>query len=131
MSNRLEKALTIRQPWAWLVCTGYKDIENRDWFAKFRGRIYVHAGQSKLEMNDTNLGYILKRLSKNHIEEFMFAYKNMTFGAIIGEVGITDCVIESRSSWFSGKYGFNLVNPVLYDKPIPCKGGRKLFKTEF
>ena len=23
------KALSIRQPWAWLICSGYKDIENK------------------------------------------------------------------------------------------------------
>ncbi len=25
------KALSIKQPWAWLICAGYKDIENRSW----------------------------------------------------------------------------------------------------
>ena len=54
------KALSIRQPWAWLICAGYKDIENRDWFigrkpalgGRFQDRglelpqrIYVHAGK--------------------------------------------------------------------------------------
>lgn len=28
-------ALSIRQPWAWLVVQGYKDIENRDWPTNF------------------------------------------------------------------------------------------------
>ena len=36
-------ALSIRQPWAWLIVNGYKDIENRDWPTKFRGRMLVHA----------------------------------------------------------------------------------------
>lgn len=26
------KALSFKQPWAWLICAGYKDVENRDWF---------------------------------------------------------------------------------------------------
>ena len=39
------KALSIRQPWAWLIVAGYKDVENRTWATDFRGRIYVHAGQ--------------------------------------------------------------------------------------
>lgn len=25
------KALSIRQPWAWLIANGHKDIENRTW----------------------------------------------------------------------------------------------------
>jgi len=32
------KALSILQPWAWLVVNGHKDIENRTWGTGFRGR---------------------------------------------------------------------------------------------
>jgi hypothetical protein len=27
------KAMSIRQPWAWLIVNGYKDVENRIWAA--------------------------------------------------------------------------------------------------
>lgn len=37
------KVLSIRQPWAWLICAGYKDVENRDWRTNYRGRILIHA----------------------------------------------------------------------------------------
>ena len=40
------KALSIRQPWAWLIVHGHKDIENRTWTTSFRGRLLVHAGKS-------------------------------------------------------------------------------------
>ena len=36
-------ALSIRQPWAWLILNGGKDIENRSWPTKVRGRVLVHA----------------------------------------------------------------------------------------
>ena len=41
------KALSIRQPWAWLIVNNFKTIENRDWRyqPKFRGRFLVHAGK--------------------------------------------------------------------------------------
>jgi tetratricopeptide (TPR) repeat protein len=38
------KALSIRQPWAWLIVHGVKDVENRTWRTNFRGRFLVHAG---------------------------------------------------------------------------------------
>jgi hypothetical protein len=31
-------ALSIRQPWAWLICHAGKNIENRPWRTQFRGR---------------------------------------------------------------------------------------------
>lgn len=38
-------ALSIRQPWAWLILNGWKDIENRDWTTRVRGRILIHAAK--------------------------------------------------------------------------------------
>ncbi|WP_229215634.1 ASCH domain-containing protein [Duganella sp. CY15W] len=39
------KALSIRQPWAWLIVNGYKDIENRSWSTNVRGKVLVHASK--------------------------------------------------------------------------------------
>ncbi|HDU8694716.1 TPA: ASCH domain-containing protein, partial [Morganella morganii subsp. morganii] len=39
------KAISIRQPWAWLIVNGHKDIENRSWRTKYRGQVLVHASQ--------------------------------------------------------------------------------------
>ena len=49
-------ALSIRQPWAWLIVNGYKDIENRNWKTNFRGKILVHAakGMTKAEYEDAD-----------------------------------------------------------------------------
>lgn len=35
--------LSVRQPWAWLMVNNLKDVENRSWYTKFRGRLYIHA----------------------------------------------------------------------------------------
>ena len=38
--------LTIRQPWAWAIIYGGKDVENRSWLTKHRGPLLVHAGSA-------------------------------------------------------------------------------------
>lgn len=38
-------ALSIQQPWAWLLVNGFKPVENRSWPTKVRGRIAIHAGK--------------------------------------------------------------------------------------
>lgn len=116
------KALSFKQPWAWLMCKSFKDIENRDWATRFRGRIYIHASKSKSDMGKETLAFILKRLTNRQASEFMLVYTQLTFGAIIGELDITSCVDLHPSPWFFGKYGFTVSNPVLYEKPIPYKG---------
>ena len=39
------KALSIRQPWAWLILNAGKDIENRSWYTSVRGRVLIHASK--------------------------------------------------------------------------------------
>ena len=117
------RALSIRQPWAWLVVNGYKDMENRTWRSRFRGRIYVHAGQ-KVVADDypeqreyiTEAGIIIPR--------------DLPRGTIVGEVTITGCIAASDSPWFCGPYGFTLEDPVAYDTPKPCRGRLGFFLVD-
>jgi hypothetical protein len=37
------KTLSIRQPYAALICRGIKKAENRSWETKYRGKILIHA----------------------------------------------------------------------------------------
>lgn len=39
------KALSLRQPWAWLVVHAGKHIENRRWNTRFRGQFLIHAAK--------------------------------------------------------------------------------------
>lgn len=39
-------ALSVRQPWAWLIVHRHKGIENRSWPTKFRGPFLVHASKT-------------------------------------------------------------------------------------
>jgi len=117
------KALSLKQPWAFLLVYGYKDIENRTWSTKFRGRVYIHASKT---IDKPAFEWIAKNIPLDIIQKFMPGNlpdnRMFTTGAIIGEIDITDCVTSSDSQWFFGPYGFKVANPVAYDKPIPCKG---------
>ena len=154
------KALSIKQPWAWLICSGLKDIENRTWpvgrrpqhgpyqsqCANFRielpAHIYVHAGlkveQSAIPIRDRRLfggpehGALISREETKRMEnEALWPDgKIWKLSAIIGEVTITACVTESHSPWFEGPYGFVLKDPVLYDKLIPYKGQLGFFEVK-
>ncbi len=128
------KALSIKQPWAWLIVNGYKDIENRNWrigrkpgLDGVRGlelpsRIYVHAGKEG-DFSHENQQFISKCLvTQGHKIITTHDFFPDKFGAIIGEVDIIGCVTESVSPWFVGPYGFVLANPEAYDKPIPMRG---------
>ncbi|GHT65427.1 hypothetical protein FACS1894110_07270 [Spirochaetia bacterium] len=42
------KTLSIRQPYATLVCRGIKTVENRTWDTKYRGKLLIHASGKPL-----------------------------------------------------------------------------------
>ena len=46
------KALSIKQPWASLIAKGIKDVENRTWKTKFRGKVYIHASSKKVDFGN-------------------------------------------------------------------------------
>ena len=124
MSN-LFRAISIRQPWAWLIVHGYKDIENRSWKTKYRGPVYIHAG--KLLSKDE---FIDAELVANGLGITIPQPDELTFGSIIGIATITNCVSESNSPWFSGAYGFKLKNATPLDNPIPYRGQLGFFKVK-
>lgn len=117
------KALSLTQPMAWAIFHG-KDIENRTWATKFRGRVYIHASKG---FDKAHYQWIMENDNRLVTDGLPFVYE-FIHGAIIGEVDIVDCVQHHSSRWaIEGQYHFVLVNPVEYEKPISCKGMLNFF----
>jgi len=117
------KALSLTQPMAWAIFNG-KDVENRTWSTKVRGRIYIHSSKG---FNKGHYQWIAK--NENRLCCRLPQPEEFVHGAIIGEVSIVDCVQHHVSWWaFWGFWKFVLVNPVLYEKPIPCRGMLNFFE---
>lgn len=109
--NLPDIALSIRQPWAWLIAYGYKPIENRDWLTTFRGWFLIHAAKTF----DT-AGYEWVRL---HFPDIPLPLPALfEKGGIVGLAQLVDCVEEHDSPWFFGEYGFLLANA----QPLPYLG---------
>jgi ASCH domain len=108
------KAISIRQPWAWAIMHAGKDIENRQWSTRVRGRVLVHAakGLTRDEYQSTLDWYCTTPLGT---DAAMPRMSDLARGGIIGSVEIVDCVTKSSSPWFFGFYGFVLRNP----QPLP------------
>ena len=125
------KALSIRQPWAWLILHAGKDIENRDWndhypaladarrlveaaFENGGGRFLIHTGKgmTRDEYEDCLcLAHAISRelpypagLTLPRIEE-------LPRGGIVGSAQLYDIVTEHESPWFFGRIGLVLRNP--------------------
>ena len=126
MTTKYRRALSIKQPWSWLICKGIKDIENRSWRTNFRGRILIHAGK---RFDHDALEWLMDKGLAPFNALMLFSDK-IERGAIVGEATITDCVTKSDSPWFVGDYGFVLADPLVYETPIPYRGRQRWFKVE-
>ncbi len=103
-------ALSIRQPWAWLIVNGYKDVENRDWKTNFRGEFLVHAGKTR-DKSEYSAAYEIAARACIEIPDM----DSIDYGGIVGRSVIHDCVTASNSRWFVGEFGFLLRD----SHPIP------------
>ena len=104
------KALSIRQPWAWFIVKGFKDIENRTWPTKVRGTILVHASKpmTRAEWEDA-IRFAHRRcgVSKGDLQNGC-EFDQLLRGGVVGSVEIAGCVSSSTSNWFVGAHGFLL-----------------------
>lgn len=102
-SDRTGRALSIQQPWAWLIVHGYKDVENRNWPTNVRGTVGIHAAQ-KFDRE----GYEWVRREFPQI--VLPAPEAFERGGIVGRARLTDCVEDMDSPWFFGPFGFVLAD---------------------
>lgn len=111
------KVISVRQPWAWLIVNGWKNIENRTWPTNFRGRIMIHAskGMTREEYNACYL--FVCGFAPDLAVSKMPSFDDMKqmCGGIVGETTIIACVTHHSSEWFCGPYGYVLVD----SKPLP------------
>jgi ASCH domain len=114
------KVIVVRQPWAWLIVNGFKDIENRSWKTRYRGPLLIQASAglpTKRKLEECRL--FARKRGVDLPEEF-------ETGGVVGMVRLKDCVTGSRSQWFEGPVGWVLTNPTKLPF-VPLKGQLGLF----
>src|SRR4051794_14365286 len=79
------KTLTVRQPFAHLIATGVKSIENRAWPTAHRGPLLIHAAKN----TDPRDAATLTALEDRGI---VFLPADLIYGAIIAVVDVVDCL---------------------------------------
>lgn len=118
------RALSVRQPWAWLIVNGYKDVENRSRATKYRGPLLIHAGLSRANLSDEKLEAFERRYGVKLPREY-------EQGGIVGVVDVAECNDRPNSIWHDhGWSGWVLAKPRRL--PFrPCKGALSFFKPKF
>lgn len=117
------KALTVKNPWAWAIIHGGKDVENRSRPTKHRGQLYIHAGKG---WSQEGIQF-LRRRGTNAASGFTDA------GKVIGTVDVIDChhsddcnadtELAACTEWaLPDHYHWVLANPRPLATPFPETG---------
>lgn len=124
------RILTVRQPWAWAIIHGGKDVENRvrNIAGSYRGPIAIHSAATTVAAFDGR-----------HADLWPFDMQKHVFGAIIGVIELVDVHHDDgpgpyddpngccASTWHEdGQWHLVLANPRPLAEPIPYRGGRGL-----
>ena len=135
------RALSIRQPWAWLITRPdvtdaaqaaritnsgeRKTIENRSWRTSYRGHVLLHAGKVMARKYHFEVSTWAREAMGIQVP----AGSSLQLGGIVGVARIADCIDASSSPWFSqvdGNHGLVLadVQPLPF---WPCAGALSFF----
>jgi hypothetical protein len=125
--NLPKLALSVRQPWAWAIIFGGKDIENRSQFSLKHmnfdrvERIAIHAAKGMTKEEYASAADFMARggVACPPAAE-------LRRGGIIGSVSVKGITKQSASRWFIGPRGIRLADPEPCDF-IPCAGSLGLF----
>jgi ASCH domain len=114
------KTLSIKQPWAWAIVAGEKNIENRTWRTSYRGPILIHAGA---RADDDARAEIEARHGLVIPDE-------LPTGGIVGTAVLEDIVEGHDSPWaIDGHYHWILrdAQPLPF---APVRGKLSLFEVD-
>lgn len=142
------KALSLWQPWATLVATGWKGTETRGWATSETGLIAIHATAS------------LPPLGRQALEECTFQEAlvhafpkcglgvgptDLPYGAILGVAKLGGCKVMTQEridlraefepmeyafgDYKVGRFEWHIERATRFIEPIPCKGRQKLWEV--
>lgn len=130
------RILTVRQPWAWAIIHGGKDVENRsrNIAGNYRGAVAIHVALADAESAPEELwvrhaDWYRDRSPKPRAE---VTWRQMDRGHVIGVVDLVD--VHHWSECLDGVFGCSpwaqsdshhliLANPRPLAEPIQIKGG--------
>jgi hypothetical protein len=98
--------LSIRQPWAWLIVNGWKNIENRTRRTTFRGRFLIHASRGMTRDEYEACQIFIYGFSDIRLPRM----QDLPRGGIVGSAVLLDCVDSHASEWFTGPHGYVLAD---------------------
>ncbi|OLN31307.1 hypothetical protein DVDV_0095 [Desulfovibrio sp. DV] len=127
-------ALSVQQPWAWLIVNGFKPLENRTWVlpAKHVGPVLIQASAKPL----FSISAVRDMLYEHHARYGLagglrFPEEGRQTGGIVGMARFTGCTRDHVSPWAArGQWHWLIADAKLLPF-MPCKGRLGFFRVDY
>lgn len=136
-TSKPQRALSVRQPWAWALLYGGKTVENRNRNTRYRGRLWIHASKRENRNDVEEAVRLVAQSWKCSDHQAMEHYrKHGQRGAILGSVTLKDCRRFDEldrgdplrtNRWANGPWLWLVTDPVAR-APWPTPGQCGLWK---
>lgn len=123
------RAVSVRQPWAWALLYGGKDVENRSRTTSYRGWLLVHASAGRPHPSEA--GAVAELLGRPDLIPLLMQTR---LGAIVGAIHIAEshyadeCIMDlPELAWCSrwampDRAHWSIDDRRALDDPVDCTG---------
>ena len=123
------KALSVQQPWAWLIINGHKDVLNQTWHTHYRGPLLIHANETHCVDGEAWARRLLDHPDYQNVE--LPPCHDLDRGKIIGSVDLVNVTMKADSIWHvPGQWAWKIRNPEPMTPPIRWNGEVGLFEVD-
>lgn len=128
-------ALSIQQPWAWLIVNGFKDLENRTWALpdKYLGAtVLIHASARPPFSIATARDLVSEIHARYGIPGGLrYPAEGRGVGGIVGVARFTGCTRDHVSPWAARGQWHWLIAEARPLPFMPCKGRLGFFRVDY
>lgn len=131
----VERALTIRQPWAALIATGHKRYETRSYQPRIVApgdRFAIHAGAATVDVAAMHLQQLVVAARLPLAQHFGAIIATARLVAVHPTTGTGSPTIgrleRYAGDWSRGRWAWELADVEQLDQPIPCPGKLGLWR---
>lgn len=132
---RIERALTLIQPWATLIALGEKCIETRSWSTAFRGWMAITASKAFPRDCYELIGHPPFATA---LHPWLKEKGDLPRGAVVCVANLVACRSTQDYAWINnqersfgdfspGRYGWMFSEVKALKQPVPCRGMQGLW----
>jgi hypothetical protein len=129
--SELRRAISMRQPYAWAITHGGKDVENRGASARrlFESavgeRVLIHASKGMTAAEYENAAAFMASIGVRCPRR-----EALQFGGVIGSVFVREIVARSDSPWFRKGATALVFADARPERFMPVRGQTGLFRVQ-